>query len=349
MRDSGRHLRRFAALAASAAELIVLGGVAAEQTARGPETAPGENWVQLWETRRCQACGTEGEFWAIFEPDTAETHRFMTMCLTCGAINGDLPAADERHWKNIYRTEPHGFTAATTPPTSETEGRAVYTCERCGYRYEETLPRLEPEPTSEPEPTTVPRDVRTPAPAATPEPMPEPSPEPAPLAPYVFGVGGGLFQPDRPVTRAEAAAMLARLLSQAREEAIPRGTEVFRDVAPAAWYFDALSYLAGNGVLLGRGGGLFDPAAPVTWPELRAMTGRYLAACGVEAPAWEDTPGVGPVTRAEAAAALGRAAGRTPRREWIDSRPAGLNTFEDVPPDCRYFYEIVTAANPYQR
>ena len=65
MRDSGTRLRRAAALAVSAVELVLLGGGAAEQAVQGPVTAPaGEDWVQLWETRRCQACGTEGEFWA---------------------------------------------------------------------------------------------------------------------------------------------------------------------------------------------------------------------------------------------------------------------------------------------
>ncbi len=164
-----------------------------------------------------------------------------------------------------------------------------------------------------------------------------------------MGTPAGTFEPDRPATRAEAAAMLARLLAQARGEAIPRGGPVFRDVAAGAWYFDAVSYLAGEDILRGRGDGVCDPAAPITRRELNALIARFLTACGGQNAPWEGGPESGPVTRAEAVAALNGVTGRRPDRRWIDGHLDALTAFSDVPPGSRAFYEIVAAANWYRR
>ena len=142
--------------------------------------------------------------------------------------------------------------------------------------------------------------------------------------------------------------MLARLLAQARGEAIPRGGTAFRDVEEDAWYCDGVCWLAGEGILRGRGDDLFDPEAPLTVRELSAMVDRFLTACGGEALSWGDGPADAPVTRAETVAALDLAAGREPDRQWIDRHLSALNTFADVPPCHPYFYEIVAAANLYE-
>ena len=66
------------------------------------------------------------------------------------------------------------------------------------------------------------------------------------------GVGGGLFSPDDPCTRAQAVTFLARALGAKAE-----GGAAFSDVPANAWYAEAVAWAAANGITTGIGGGLF--------------------------------------------------------------------------------------------
>ncbi len=84
------------------------------------------------------------------------------------------------------------------------------------------------------------------------------------------GYGGGLFGPDRSLSR----AMLAQILySQAGKPAVSGGG-AFADVAPDAWYADAVTWAAERGIVSGYGGGRFGPDDDVTREQLVAMLWR---------------------------------------------------------------------------
>ncbi len=100
----------------------------------------------------------------------------------------------------------------------------------------------------------------------------------------VEGRGGGRFEPERAVTRAEMVRMLVAMLDRdpARK---PRqtapSTPTFADVPPEAWYYDAVESAAANGLVTGAEG-RFRPDDPVTREEMAAMV---LRAMGLEAAA----------------------------------------------------------------
>ena len=94
---------------------------------------------------------------------------------------------------------------------------------------------------------------------------------------------GGSFEPDRPVTRAEACAVLGRALG------IPgSGTELrFSDAgAVPGWALDAVAYLVEKGVVSGYPDGSFKPSGTLTRAELAALLYRLACAeAGIEPPA----------------------------------------------------------------
>ncbi|XID96006.1 glycosyl hydrolase 53 family protein [Paenibacillaceae bacterium WGS1546] len=87
---------------------------------------------------------------------------------------------------------------------------------------------------------------------------------------YVEGTGGERFEPDRAVTRAEFAAMLARALKLQPTSARPP----FEDVSDEAWYAEPLSAAYSAGIVSGRGDGRFEPSARVSRQELAVMAMR---------------------------------------------------------------------------
>ena len=440
MENKAARLHRWLALLLTVILIVSLGGDIAEQAEAQTTDNDAEGWVQRWETRWCYACGQDSTFWVMYLRVDSSVHEVQTMCLnsTCGAINGDLPLEDDRHWNNVFWPEEHTFAAQVTEPTCTEGGYTVYTC-KCGYSYQgsetqaaghrfgdwvveveptveyggvrhrdcelcgetetEQLPPLktdpltkptseptpEPTPESTPEPTSEPRSEPTPEPTpeSTPDlrPRPTPAPRPAPglelSGAYIQGTSEQTFEPERALTRAEAAAMLARLLAQARDEPIQMTGRVFTDVPADAWYAEAVGYLAGQGVVLGRGGRQFAPEEPITRREFAVLAVRFYTAAGgqvtrgtkfgpVDVPetdwaaeeiriaadmGWfqeDKTDGFspdGPMTRAEGVVVLNRVLGRRPNHSYIAEHLRQLNTFTDVDPDHWAWYEILEAAN----
>lgn len=97
----------------------------------------------------------------------------------------------------------------------------------------------------------------------------------------VAGTADGSFEPNREVTRAEFAAMLARALKLE-----PRNTTSFTDVSPDAWYADAVMAGYEAGILTGSDKGLFKPHEKITRQEMAVMVIRaYEMRQGSAAPA----------------------------------------------------------------
>lgn len=91
---------------------------------------------------------------------------------------------------------------------------------------------------------------------------------------YVNGVGGGKFEPNRQLTRAEFVTMLYRMADKpaASTEA------VFTDVPQNAWYRDALNWAAEKGYVNGTGANTFSPNGKITRQEVVTILFRYSGA-----------------------------------------------------------------------
>ena len=95
----------------------------------------------------------------------------------------------------------------------------------------------------------------------------------------VTGFGDYRFRPSGTLTRAEAAAMLARAYGWKASE----GAQAFPDVPSTHWASDAVQAAAGQGVVHGYPDGTFRPNDPVTRAEMTVMAA--LAAGKTAAPA----------------------------------------------------------------
>lgn len=89
----------------------------------------------------------------------------------------------------------------------------------------------------------------------------------------ILGDGSGNLNADAALTRAEAFAILVRLLSLE-----PDGDPGYADVEPGDWYYDVASAARAAGIA--ERGSSFDPARPVTRCELTVMLCRAMEAVG---------------------------------------------------------------------
>ena len=91
---------------------------------------------------------------------------------------------------------------------------------------------------------------------------------------YIVGYPDGTFLPDGDMSRAEAAAIFARLISEEKDETIS-GKSSFKDTDKNGWYADYIGYLEKYKIIEGYNDSTFKPDAPVTRAECVAMLVRY--------------------------------------------------------------------------
>lgn len=106
------------------------------------------------------------------------------------------------------------------------------------------------------------------------------------------GDGAGSFFPDRTLTRAELAAMLAQAFDVTGER-----SGQFSDVPADSWYSGDVNAIAGLGFMGGVGGGLFDPEATLTQEQFIAVMGRLAAFLNLRAADYTD--GLGDLSQFE--------------------------------------------------
>ncbi|MNO57642.1 Endo-1,4-beta-xylanase A precursor [compost metagenome] len=82
----------------------------------------------------------------------------------------------------------------------------------------------------------------------------------------IQGTSADKFEPGRAVTRAEFTAMLVHSLGLTAA-----GEAGFTDVAPDAWYADAVSIAHSAGIVSGRDAARFEPVAQITREEMTVM------------------------------------------------------------------------------
>lgn len=196
---------------------------------------------------------------------------------------------------------------------------------------------------------------------------------------YIVGYDDGTFLPDGDMTRAEAATIFARLISEEKGEKIS-GKADFSDVSRNDWYADYVGYLAKYDIIKGYEDGTFRPDAPVTRAEFVAMAVRcydlfdeientianvkyndlnsnhwaYKDIAYATNAKWLNGYADGSfkpdinITRAEVVTVINRATGRTPDQEYINANLSALNKFTDLKTNAHWaFYDIMEAANSH--
>lgn len=86
----------------------------------------------------------------------------------------------------------------------------------------------------------------------------------------ITGDNKGNFNPNDTINRAEAAAIICRMVG-VEEEAKASKTEVFHDVSAAHWAVGYVAKAAGLGIINGYGDGNFGPSDPVTYGQIIKM------------------------------------------------------------------------------
>lgn len=196
---------------------------------------------------------------------------------------------------------------------------------------------------------------------------------------YLVGYGDGTIGPDRNMTRGEAAAVFARVLSEVRgDELEGLRRSRFPDVRRDAWYADYVAYLEKLGVVVGYPDGLFHAEATITREQFVAMSVRLdewmeLETYDSKRGSFPDVPGshwaadyiqeatrngwiVGyadglfhggdQITRAEVATIVNRMLGRMADERFIRHNEAELTTFRDLQnPHYWAYYNLMEAAN----
>ncbi|NDO19742.1 hypothetical protein FMM68_08735 [Lachnospiraceae bacterium MD329] len=197
---------------------------------------------------------------------------------------------------------------------------------------------------------------------------------------YIVGYPDGTFLPDGDMSRAEAAAIFARLIAEEKGETIS-GKSSFTDIDKNGWYADYIGYLAKYKVIEGYNDNTFKPDSPVTRAEFVAMSVRYYSLFNevkkggytvkytdVNKKYWayDDIAyaknigwlngysdgsfrGDNKITRAEVVTVVNRATGRTADKEFVKDNFTKLNRFIDVTDSSKwYFFEVNEAANTHK-
>ncbi len=183
---------------------------------------------------------------------------------------------------------------------------------------------------------------------------------------FMQGDGNGSFRPDDPIRRSEAAQVFYNLLRD-RTVAV---TAQFDDVAPEAWYAEAVNTLASLEIIQGYQG-RFDPERAITRAEFAAICARFARAVPGETEfpdvsashwayyeimtaasyGWINGDGNGRfdpdrgITRAEAAAVVNRMLGRL--GDWYAIETGAGARFPDVPASHWGWYDIKEAASSH--
>ena len=196
---------------------------------------------------------------------------------------------------------------------------------------------------------------------------------------YIVGYPDGTFQPDGNMTRAEAAAIFARLIADEKGESI-NGKSTFEDVKTNEWYASYIGYLEKYEIIKGYTDGMFRPEGHVTRSEFVSMAVRYYSLFNnvnkagytvnytdLEKNNWAYADiafakhigwlngysdgsfrGENNITRAEVVTVTNRATGRLADKDYVKDNFTRLNRFTDVNDSSLwYFFDVAEAANDH--
>ena len=188
--------------------------------------------------------------------------RVDTICSNCGEVvsTRELPPTGAHVWGNGV---------VTTAPTETTPGVRTYTCTVCGDIREETIPATGASTcTGGPScPSYGLHDV------AGPDYWAHKGIDYCVRNRLMNGVGAGTFSPDTACTRAQIVKILYNLSGNQTDYSyyyLP-----FTDVAPGAWYYNAVAWAYYNDVTSGTSATMFTPNAAITRQQLVTFLYRY--------------------------------------------------------------------------
>ena len=196
---------------------------------------------------------------------------------------------------------------------------------------------------------------------------------------YIFGYADGTFRPDNNMSRAEAAAIFARLISEQKNEKIS-GKATFKDISSKDWFAIEVGYLEKYGIIKGYSDNTFKPNESVTRAEFVAMTVRFnslfnevkkgsytVKYTDVASNYWAYSDvayakhagwlngyadgtfkGDNAITRAEVVTVVNRATGRKADESYITKNVSILNKFMDIRNNSMWYYtDVMEAANTH--
>ncbi|HWI51750.1 MAG TPA: S-layer homology domain-containing protein [Symbiobacteriaceae bacterium] len=105
---------------------------------------------------------------------------------------------------------------------------------------------------------------------------------------YVKGYPDGLFRPEASITRAEVAAVFARILQSSPQQ---NAASLYGDVPAGHWAAGYIAVVSARGLMKGDPSGNFRPGAPITRAELATVMARYKELSGVSGTVFSDTAG----------------------------------------------------------
>ena len=199
---------------------------------------------------------------------------------------------------------------------------------------------------------------------------------------YILGYTDGTFGPSRSMTRAEAAAIFARLLAEKNGDTISTVANTrFTDIPAHAWCSGYAKYLNNNGVTYGKSKTIFAPDDAITRAEFTTLAVRffdvygdgdaeimeqykdfndvsdgYWAAAYIKAAAkhgWINGYGDGSfraddeINRAEVVTIVNRLLGREADEAYVADNLRKLNTFSDMSKRHWAYYAVMEAANAH--
>ena len=92
----------------------------------------------------------------------------------------------------------------------------------------------------------------------------------------IQGKDDGKYHPEDTITRAEACAMIARLMTGDPNVSQYVGAQSFTDVAKGSWKDSAIGYCYINGIVIGVGNNKFEPDRAITDAEFVTMVVRAM-------------------------------------------------------------------------
>jgi len=95
----------------------------------------------------------------------------------------------------------------------------------------------------------------------------------------INGVGGGNFEPDRDITRAEFSMIVVKALGLMRPGT---GKDSFNDVTKDAWYYDAVSIAYEYGIIAGYDDGKFGAMNKITREQAMTIIARAMKITGLK-------------------------------------------------------------------
>ena len=200
---------------------------------------------------------------------------------------------------------------------------------------------------------------------------------------YIIGYPDGEVKPNGTITRAEAATIFFRMLTDESRDRFWSQSNSFNDVALEDWFNNAISTLENGGILNGYPDGGFHPNGNITRAEFATMSIRFFQDTKIGPSSFSDTIGhwaeeainmafsqgliTGypdgtfrpdePITRAEAMTIINRVLERHPDKDhllnnmitWPDNMDKSVWYYAEVQEATNsHEYEMVSGRTPYE-